>query len=280
MLYDAAGKANPTWRYDLLLPYVTFLGASGQKRPLPPASEVQRWLAAWGVSRAQRLAAYETCAQCALKLGGDAAAQQWLLLLLRECEGADAAELAKQRPSALLAVCAALRSPTQFQLDELAGLAAVRQLGASGAEAAHADASRLLSIFVSGSLADFKKFEQERPAALAALGLEPAAARRKMQLLTLVSLAQEAAGSELPFARIAAGCEVAEDAVEELVLDAIAADILAARIDETRAVVKAGRTLQRTFGPAQWKALHAELGAWRATIKAVVDVVSSSPVSV
>lgn len=279
MLYDAAGKASPAWRYELFLLYVSFLAASGQPAALPPPADLQRWLRLWGSSQAERLRAYDACAQCAAKLPGGGEAQQWLLLLLRECEGAPPAELGAHAASAFSAVCAALRSPTEFQLDDLAALAAVKQLGGS-ADATHADAARLLAIFVSGGLADYAAFEKERPAALGALRLDPAAARRKMQLLTLVSLAHEAGGADLSFTRVAATCAVPDADVEELVIEAVAAGILDARMDETRAVLRVGQCLQRTFGAAEWKSLHAELGAWRATVQAAVEVVGSAPVAV
>lgn len=280
MLYDAAGKANPAWRYELLVAYVDFLRASGHAGGLPAPADVERWLSVWGCSREERLRAYDACAQCARKLAGEEAAQQWWLLVLRECEGTDAAQLARHKPSALAAVCAAIRSPSQFQLDELAALAAVRQLGGAGAEPSHADAARLLGVFVSGSLADLAAFQKERPAALAELGIDGGAARRKMQLLSLVTLAHDAGAVELPFARVAGACEVALDEVEELVFDAIGAALVDARIDEVRSVVVVSRALRRTFGPAEWRALHAQLGQWRSTIQAVVEVVGSAPVAV
>jgi translation initiation factor 3 subunit M len=122
--------------------------------------------------------------------------------------------------------------------------------------------------------------EKESAPALKALGLEPAVAVRKLQLLTLVSLAHDAGGADITFATIAQATELPIEEVEELVLDAIAAGLLDARMDELRAVVRVGRCLHRTFGKAQWSKLHAELGQWRTTIQAVLEVMGTAPVAV
>jgi translation initiation factor 3 subunit M len=277
MFYDRVGKVHPQWRYGQLLALVRFAAASGRVAALPPAQSVERWLAAWGTELAERLVMYDACCECALKLASEDEAQSWLLLLLRECEGADAAELAKHKPRALAAVGAALRSRSQFQLDDLAQLAVVKQLAA---DAAHKSTAQLLDIFVSGSLADYRAFEKAQPAVLAGLGLDSALAARKMQLLAFVALAHAAGGEDIPFARVAEATEVTLDEVEELVLDAIAAELLEARMDEVRSIVRVGRCMHRTFGAAEWKRLHVELGQWRATIQELLEVVGTKAAAV
>jgi len=276
MLYDRVGKASPPWRYELLLPLVAFATASGQAASLPQPTDLQHWLGAWGCDRAKRLAAYAACADCALKLSGEAAAQHWLLLLLIDMEGASAAELAVLKPRALAALAAALRSPTEFVLDSLAALPAVQQLAA---DAKHADAHKLLAIFAAGSLAEFDALVKAKPGVLAGLQLEPAAARRKMQLLTLISLARLADGKEIGFDKVGSECDVPADEAEELVLDAIAAGLMDARIDELRRVVRVGRCIHRQFGPAEWRALHDKLGEWKVTMQSMLEVVGTAPVA-
>jgi len=57
---------------------------------------------------------------------------------------------------------------------------------------------------------------------------------------------------------------VGEGEVEVWVVCAIGRKLLAARIDQMRRTVAVTKCAQRTFSAAQWRALLAQLGAWKA----------------
>ncbi len=57
---------------------------------------------------------------------------------------------------------------------------------------------------------------------------------------------------------------VGEGEVEVWVVRAIGRKLLAARIDQMRRTVAVTKCAQRTFSAAQWRALLAQLGAWKA----------------
>lgn len=57
---------------------------------------------------------------------------------------------------------------------------------------------------------------------------------------------------------------VGEGEVEAWVVRAIGRKLLAARIDQMRRTVAVTKCAQRTFSAAQWRALLAQLGAWKA----------------
>ena len=56
---------------------------------------------------------------------------------------------------------------------------------------------------------------------------------------------------------------VGEGDVEVWVVRAIGKKLLEARIDQMRRTVAVTKCMQRTFSTAQWRALLAQLGAWK-----------------
>lgn len=280
-LYDRVGKANPAWRYELLLVLIKFAGESRQLRALPSPAEVERWLAHWGSDKAERIAVYDAACACSAACGaGDDETQAWLLLLLRECDGGDAKLLGAHAKQALAAVGGALRSPSFHQYDTLAELDVVKHLAQS---AEHKGAFELLRIFTEGGVPEYTAFAQKQPKVLEQLGLEPARALGKMRLLSLVTLGHAVmatASRETSFEKAAEATGVGADEVELLVLDAISAGLLEARIDELHRTIRVTRAMHRTFGPAQWKALGRELGEWRTHVQALLEVIGTAPVAV
>ena len=117
-----------------------------------------------------------------------------------------------------------LKSKDTYQIDELFSLPVVKAL-----EKSDANVFNLLQIFNNGDLDNFASFSQSD---VSALGLDAEILRRKISLLTLVSLASQKA--ELSYAEVTKALKLQnEDEVEFWVITAVGEKLLEAKMDPT-----------------------------------------------
>lgn len=152
---------------------------------------------------------------------------KWLTTFNGAQQTKETAEAAKK------AILAAMQSEDVFIFDELVSLDAVKALATQNAPE-HA----LLKLFLDGNLKQTKLFLQQNKSFLQSSGSlfrSPSISRieseteraglneeqcvRKMRLLTLTSLAAENVSGSVPYSSIATELEVAEDDVEEWIID-------------------------------------------------------------
>lgn len=227
------------------------------------------WASGLRLSAADERALYVACADalrgCTRK-PRTAAKEAYRLLCkhLATYEGASPAEAASGVSVAAQVVSDFLRSTDLYHFD----LAANPAVAALAGDAKHAPLHRLLTIYLTGSVADFKAFAASNAAAFESLGVTPEAAASKMRLLALMGLAHGAA--EIEFGAIAAALEVPEDEVEGVVVQAIGKRLMEARIDQLRGVVAIAKCAPRTFGAAQWEELREQLASWKASVGEVL----------
>lgn len=117
-----------------------------------------------------------------------------------------------------------LKSKDNYQYDELFSLAVVKAL-----EKSDASVFQLLKIFNNGDLDNFASFSQSE---VSALGLDSDVLRRKISMLTLISLANQK--SELSYAEVIKALKLQnEDEVEYWVITAVGEKLLEAKMDPT-----------------------------------------------
>jgi translation initiation factor 3 subunit M len=88
---------------------------------------------------------------------------------------------------------------------------------------------QLLEVFVTGKCTDFIKFCQLNDGYIESLGLDMSSCLHKIQVLTLLSLAENS--SEIPFDVISSELQLEVYVFEQLIIDAIRSKLLTARID-------------------------------------------------
>merc|ERR1712043_36411 len=94
----------------------------------------------------------------------------------------------------------------------------------------------------------------------------------KILRLSLISLSQ--GQRELSYTQIKEALEIADnDAVEEVVIDTVAAGNLDAKLDQDAEVVHIRRVDQRTFAndADSWGKLNTQLSLWSQNISSVLD---------
>lgn len=237
--------------------------------------KLESWVEEWECSPAQIVDLYWEVTQALLADGQEAEATVLLHKVLKAAEGGDAATLSAVSEQAKLACTTAMKDPDTYKLDELLDFAAVQQLKSSEPQVV-----ALLSIFVQGKLADYKTFVKANGGVLKQLGLDGTACEDKMRLLTLASLANE--HEEVPYSAVASDLGLAATGddwmadVEGCVIQAIAAGLIEARLDQRRQVVIITRSTQRQFQDDDWKQLGDKLANWRDHVQRMLMVIESA----
>ena len=95
-----------------------------------------------------------------------------------------------------------------------------------------------------------------------------------MRLLTLVSLAKGA--KELKYTAIASGLQVSDAEVEGWVMEAIAAKLLVAKMNQLTSEVLVSFCIEREFSEKQWGSLQESLADWRDSIRGLLQVVQTA----
>lgn len=199
-------------------------------------------------------------------------AHRLLCKYLTTLEGAVPKEVAKDAGSLQVAaqvVTDFIRSSDLFHFD-LAENPAVVALSSSTVDGSHPLLHHLLTIYLTGTVADFKSFASSNAAFFSSLGLDVVGAGGKMRLLALLGIANGV--PELSFLEIAEALDVPAEEVEATVVQAIGKKLVEARIDQLREVVVVGKCTPRSFGPSQWRELQGQLRAWRESVTQVLEL--------
>ena len=168
---------------------------------------------------------------------------------------------------AAAAARAFLASPDLYQCD-LLDMAAVRHLQG---DATHGPVHALLTVFLTGQLADYLAFAAKQPGVVPGLGLDHEACVAKMRLASLAALGSDGASEgAVSYAQVQAALQVEAGEVEAWVVRAIGAGVLEAKMDQVRRTVLITRSLHRVFGRQQWVELAAKLRTYSDNIGAAL----------
>ena len=132
----------------------------------------------------------------------------------------------------------------------------------------HADVFEMLTLNLTGTMAEFTSFmEKKGDATVAALGMTKEAAIAKMQLLALIGLIGNR--TVVSFEEISESLRLTIDDVEDLIVKAIGKNLLDAKIDQLKGVVMVSRCASRKFDGVEWERLLKDIQGWRAALKDV-----------
>ena len=277
-LYALLGEAGAkTSRYTVFMSMMKFASANSLAHMLSGQfDKLETWVEEWGCTPGQVVDLYWEVTQALLAQGGqEAEATRLLHKVLKAAEAGDAATLSAVSEQAKLACVTAIKDPETYKLDELLDFAAVQHL-----ETSNPLVVALVRIFVHGKLADYTKFVSANSGLFGQLGLDPAECEVKMRLLTLASLANE--HEEVPYSVVASDLGVSTQGgewmadIEGCVIQAIAAGLIEARLDQRRQVVIITRSTQRQFQDEDWKQLGDKLANWRDHVQRMLMVIESA----
>eukprot|EP01116_Phalansterium_solitarium_P002137 TRINITY_DN1199_c0_g1_i1.p1 TRINITY_DN1199_c0_g1~~TRINITY_DN1199_c0_g1_i1.p1 ORF type:complete len:395 (-),score=59.68 TRINITY_DN1199_c0_g1_i1:127-1311(-) len=196
-------------------------------------------------------------------------AHEWTLKYLAFFKDEADSGLAATSEEAVRCIVEAINLPGLYSFDALAELLPIKRLQQSNAAAWN-----LLSVFVSGTLDDYRR--SLTPANLeqfTAAGLDEQASESKIRCLTLATLGSQS--NQVPYSTVATALQVDESEVESYVVTAISDSVIDARLDQLRRHVSVSRTIQRQFGRAQWAQLNETLQAWKSNVKAILQSIEA-----
>jgi translation initiation factor 3 subunit M len=268
---------NVVWetqsKYTVLLQTLAFSKASGLADVMLNVvrTHADTWAAGLSLTPADERNLYVACADalrgCTRK-PKTAAKEAYRLLCkyLVTFEGTGAAEAATGAAVASQVVSDYLKSPDLFHFD----LADNPAIAALASNSQFAPLHQLLTIYLTGTVADFKSFAKSNGAVFQSLGVTEDAAAAKMKLLALMGLAHGSA--EIKFAEIASSLDLPAGEVESVVVQAIGKRLMEAKIDQLEEVVTVTKCAPRTFGAAQWQELLGQLKSWKQSVGEVMEL--------
>jgi len=122
----------------------------------------------------------------------------------------------------------------------------------------------LLTIFVTGKLAQYLEFAKVNKDFINSIGLNHEQSVHKMRILSFMQLAESS--SEISFETVQREMQLQPDEVESFIIDVVRTKSVQVRIDQmSRRVIVCG-TSHRTFGKQQWQQLRDQLESWQRSL--------------
>ncbi|KAK3593943.1 hypothetical protein CHS0354_011554 [Potamilus streckersoni] len=219
--------------------------------------QIKKWIAQWDIGALKIQNTYRMLHDSLVEANMSEQATKVMIELL----GTYTEENASQaRDDAHRCIVTCLRDPNTFLLDHLLSLKPVKFLEG---ESIH----DLLTIFVSGKLSEYQQFYKSNKDFIASLGLSHEENLRKMRLLTFMQLAENK--KEIDYTTIQREMDIAEDQVEDFIIDVLRTKTVQAKIDQMQKKVLISSTTHRTFGRQQWQLLHQYLVKWQTNLSMV-----------
>lgn len=225
--------------------------------------KVNAWLDLWECSTEQRHVVLRLLHEAQINcVKSDDAAKTMIQLL-----GDYTEDIASQaREDAHKCIVRELADPNTYLYDHLLTLKPVKFLEGE-------KIFDLLTIFISGRLKDYQKFEEENAEFLQSIDLDRDLCVRKMRLLTLIDVVTDK--KEVDFSEIQSQLQLQEDELEEFIIDAIQSNLITGRIVQAHKKLVVSHTTQRTFGKHQWQALTDRLLEWKSNLSKTYSRLSS-----
>jgi translation initiation factor 3 subunit M len=159
-------------------------------------------------------------------------------------------------------VLASLADPKMFLMDHLLPLKPVKLLEG---QLIH----KLLLIFVNENLGAYMEFYNKHKDFIASVNLDHDVLVKKIRMLTFMSLAGEDPQMSFGTIRKELNLDQRDEAVEEFVIEVLKTQLVKGRMDQQSKKVMINSTVQRTFGPDQWRQLQSIVYCWRESIRRV-----------
>jgi translation initiation factor 3 subunit M len=201
-----------------------------------------------------------------LKSQGSPKAMNLVLSLLRTYQATSGKELGEALPWSAWLVAQVISRPEVLQFDEYVELASYHALN----DGQYKPLYSLMHELAEGDLRSFQEVLEAHGPALQKAGVDADAALHKMRLLSLASLAS--AQSVVSFDQACEALQVPAEEVESWVIEAVAANVVDANIDDLAKSITFTRASERVFTPSDWNRLHDRMQQWRDNLTQVLAV--------
>eukprot|EP01132_Coremiostelium_polycephalum_P002492 gene2492-3084_t len=257
-------------RYEIFFVLVKLASESGNiDFIIQQLKELDVWLEDWSTNTQQRRKIYKLISNI-FKDSNKMTSHKFLVKYLQTFTSEDASEA---QEDAVRACIESISLIELYQSDYLLELPAVQYLEKSSNQQ-HNLTYELMKIFATEQLESYLEFSNRNPTFLQSIGLNNEASLQKIRLLSLATLTSEQ--SKVPYSLISKKLQIDEDQVEMWVINAIAGDLIDAKLDQLNKIVNVNSSTQRVFNKAQWTQLGLRIGAWRASVKNLLQVIDNA----
>lgn len=260
-----------THRYLVFIKLVEYASAIKQFELIAPYIHyIPYWMEDWNLSGPSKRHLYLFLAKELKQLHRDAEAFEYLRKHVAEFqqESPQILQSVEVLSAAVALAEEAIQRPSVMYFDEILTYDAIKQLANTPDKPLY----DLLKIFLNKGANDLERFYNENKELFQKHKFDYAGCECKIRLLAVASCAATLGTSELPIDTIAKQMSISEDAVEELVVRAIGAGLLDAKIDQINRVILVKSAMQRNFTEADWQRLDAQLTNWTAATRQLMEI--------
>ncbi|CAH3106685.1 unnamed protein product [Pocillopora meandrina] len=245
-------------RYDVYCTQVKVAGKAGLIDQINVSlDQVRSWLNMWEVDGVKARKVYRLLFDALTDDRQSEEATSVMVELLRTYTDENASEVKDDAKNCIVSL---LGRPNVLIMDFLLTLPPVAALQGE-------PIYQLLTIFVSGKLADYMEFYEKNKDFVDSCGLTHEKNLHKMRVLTFMSLGE--AKSEVHFDDLCKELNISVDEIEEFIIEALRSKLIRTRIDQVNKKVIISSATHRTFGTNQWQELRDRLEEWRQSLQSV-----------
>ncbi|RMX60073.1 hypothetical protein pdam_00004497 [Pocillopora damicornis] len=245
-------------RYDVYCTQVKVAGKAGLIDQINVSlDQVRSWLNMWEVDGVKARKVYRLLFDALTEDRQRQEATSVMVELLRTYTDENASEVKDDAKNCIVSL---LGRPNVLIMDFLLTLPPVAALQGE-------PIYQLLTIFVSGKLADYMEFYEKNKDFVDSCGLTHEKNLHKMRVLTFMSLGE--AKSEVHFDDLCKELNISVGEIEEFIIEALRSKLIRTRIDQVNKKVIISSATHRTFGTNQWQELRDRLEEWRQSLQSV-----------
>lgn len=234
------------------------------------------WILAWKLSDTEEAELYLLVSQLCEQAGEFIQSQSYLVKYLTTISKSTDAKLRDAgKPHAARAAVAAIRSFSenpmefpQFDCDRIRKIPAVSSLEN---DKKYSTTYALLKIFAAETVGEYFALVKKHPKLCEELKLDHDTNLQKLRTFTICSLGMQQ--ERISYKTLMEQLKVEDnDGVESVIIDAVMAGRVDAKIDQETEEVVIQRTTQRVFNKGDWKTIGTKLGTWKSNI---IDVLKT-----
>lgn len=256
-----------TFRKDVFMVLLRFAQDTGNAAACTGQfKHIPNWIKQWQLNEADEAALYLIVSQVCEQAGEAIASQDYLVKYLNTISAStDASVRESGKEQAQAAAVAAVKSfdvnpmeHPQYDCDRIRNIPAVRCLEG---DTKYGSTYSLLHTFACDTVGEYLALVKKNPKLCEELGLDHEMNLQKLRALTICSLGMQQ--ESLSYETLVDKLKVdSKDDVESVIIDAVMAGRVDAKIDQETESVIIQRTTQRTFSKDDWKSIQTKLDGW------------------
>jgi len=263
-------EVNDPLRYDVYLAIVKFSAKNDYMDIiLNHLVHLDLWLKNWGSTIEQKRELFLTLRGLLNESNHPMEAYECLFKYLLTFENADANTLNTSKDHAREAIKDAINNENIFNFEELLRLRAIQNLSSE-------PCFELAKVFLAGDINEYQNFISNHNNILNELSLNDEECRKKIRMLTLVSVVGEEIPGRVSYSVVQEALNIPEEEVELWILDVIRAGLIDAKMNQLDKTIIVNRVTPRQFTENEWKKLDTRIDEWKKNLNDILEVIGNA----